>query len=416
MTAPYGAMAKAKSKFKSAEEFLKALETDESIPSAPKPSPVLAALTAAPLDRAKEPVKPAAPMIAPPPMEMPAPPVSRPVLPPAPRMPEPVAPPVAPPMAPPVVPPVVPPPAPRIPEPTPAPAPIPAPIPPPRMPEPVPTPAPLPLPPPPPPTPAPAPEPEPAVDRDEIARRAVEEAERVAAEERRRLAVEAEAKRKADEEAAISAAAEARKKTAAMPPDLIPVPEPEPILIDKYIPSPRQPVDEPRTPREPVDEPRSPAAPDRSPVPTPAPTPRVPAPEPEPEPIVKPTKKTGDEPAPEAPREPAAPDRTGGEPRGPVTTPSPPVAPPAPRTATPREETPAAPKRKSRWNLRNILRAKGKKGQVGKAFEGGEDIAELTAYLEQQQALAQGRTSRLQNLLGARPPQAGGVPTSSFLR
>jgi hypothetical protein len=314
MTAPYGAMAKAKTKFTSAEEFLKALQTDTSIPSAPKPSPVLATLTAAPLDRAKEPVKPAAPMIAPPPMEMPAPPVSRPVLPPAPRMPEPVAPPVAPPMAPLVVPPVVPPPAPRIPEPTPA---------------------------------------------------------------------------------------------------------PEPILIDKYIPpSPaRPPVDEPRTPREPVEEPRSPAPPDRSPVPTPAPTPRVPAPEPEPEPIIKPTKKTGDEPAPEAPREPAAPDRTGGEPRGPVTTPSPPVAPPAPRTATPREETPAAPKRKSRWNLRNILRAKGKKGQqVGSAFEGGEDIAELTAYLEQQQALAQGRTSRLQNLLGARPPQAGGVPTSSFLR
>ena len=143
----------------------------------------------------------------------------------------------------------------------------------------------------------------------------------------------------------------------------------------------------------------------------------MPAPLPEPEPIIKPTKKTGDEPAPEAPKEPTPPDRTGGEPRGPVTTPSPPVAPTTPRTATPRPETPAAAPKKSRWNLRNILRAKGKKGQqVGSAFEGGEDIAELTAYLEQQQALAQGRTSRLQNLLGARPPQAGGSPTSSLLR
>jgi len=197
--------------------------------------------------------------------------------------------------------------------------------------------------------------------------------------------------------------------TPAPAPMVPPAEPPPPVVTDRVpkIPGPR--VPEPETPV-----PATPPPPTRGEVPTPAPAvpAPVPAPVPEPEPIVKPTKKTGDEPAPEEPAAPAPPDRTPtATPREPVTTPSPPVAPTGDRTATPRDETPpgdrtAVPRqRPARWNVRNLLTAMRRPGGYGQAFAGGEALPELETFMQQQEAARAGRSSRLQSLLGARQNQ-----------
>lgn len=189
-----------------------------------------------------------------------------------------------------------------------------------------------------------------------------------------------------------------------------------------------QPRGEDKTPKgpkvpEPMDEPVSPPPPTRGPQPAPA----VPPPPPPPaEPAAPPVEEgtTGPrkgpkipEPEPEQPTQPAPPDRsrpTGGgttnTPPNPVTTPSPPVAPPAaPREATPRDESEPAPRtakpKKGRWNVQSFLRALQQPGGYGAAFAGGDELAELTAYLDQQRQLEAARSQRLQTLLQGRQIQ-----------
>lgn len=173
----------------------------------------------------------------------------------------------------------------------------------------------------------------------------------------------------------------------------------------------------PRVP-EPMDEPVSPPPPTRGPQPAPAvPPPPPPPAEPEAPPMDEGT--TGPrkgpkipEPEPDEPTQPTPPDRsrptdggTTNTPRNPVTTPSPPVAPKETPTDEKKEPTRTAKPKKGRWNVQSFLRALQQPGGYGTAFAGGDELPELTAYLDQQRQLEAARSQRLQTLLQGRQIQ-----------